>query len=211
MYPFGSTTVSSIINEGIFGIELMKYSDAVHKGKDEKRLRVDEGLFSIFVTAVLNLKQNSSKQYLLNKLLTILGKRNLISIQNNWFGIVCRISLEYESKDELQDFIEGDMSDFMVKGLVQDLHQKVFLFRKKTIENFMDAENSETSLVPEQRRGLFLHRDHQVGDKQPSSAQLARNWEFPGKPGKGNSSRYKIFIQNRFWKIGSASSIGTSS
>jgi hypothetical protein len=164
MYPFGSTTVSSIINEGIFGIELMKYSDAVHKGKDEKRLRVDEGLFSIFVTAVLNLKQNSSKQYLLNKLLTILGKRNLISIQNNWFGIVCRISLEYESKDELQDFIEGDMSDFMVKGLVQDLHQKVFLFRKKKIENFMDAENSETCLVPEQRRSLFLHRDHQVGD-----------------------------------------------
>jgi hypothetical protein len=131
MYPFGSTTVSSIVNEGIFGIELMKYSDAVHKGKDEKRLRVDEGLFSIFVTAVLNLKQNSSKQYLLNKLLTILGKRNLISIQNNWFGIVCRISLEYESKDELQDFIEGDMSDFMVKGLVQDLHQKVLFWNKK--------------------------------------------------------------------------------
>lgn len=50
IYPFGNTTVSSIMNEGVFGIQLMKYSEWAFK--QEKTLKIKEGLFGVFITAV---------------------------------------------------------------------------------------------------------------------------------------------------------------
>lgn len=127
MYPYGNTTVSSIINEGVFGIDLMKYSESV--GKVSKTLKINEGLFGVFITTVLSLKQNQFKQYLINKLLNILKGKNIIAVQNNWFGIMCRISIEYNSENiELKDYIEFDIGEYMVKGLIEDLKIKVSTF-----------------------------------------------------------------------------------
>lgn len=72
MYPFGSTTVSSIINEGIYGIDLMKYSEGLNKNKDEKQLLVNEGEFCIFLVKIFGVDFSEASKKLSNQFIRIL-------------------------------------------------------------------------------------------------------------------------------------------
>ena len=155
LYPSGSTTVSSIINEGVYGEQVMKYSDNVNNL--EKVVKCHEEFVGLFLTVDLNLKQANMKQYLIKKLLTILGDKYLVSVENNWFGLCCRMINEYSLEVSIENYIGPDLSDFMVKGLIEDLKRNVmFLVNKKIEKLYFYFENLEKSLVFKQRCCIFL-------------------------------------------------------
>lgn len=85
--------------------------------------------------------------------MTILKDENIVAIRNNWFGIICRISLDYnEEPVNIENFIEDDLSDYMVKGMIQDLNQKAsntytFKILKRILLKNEDASYFYTEII----------------------------------------------------------------